>query len=227
VRAEAETARDYIVATSARYRLLLGDWRYPLVRDPIDLLRLTFPLSAIGFAIAGDANSALHITGAAVMAYLARLVEAPRRFDLGFLLALTLEAWGNPIGLFANISWFDDFAHIVITSQAAPMAYLALVRLEVVPDPGTDLDLRHALVGTFAVTLAIGLAIGACFEMYEYAVNQFITHALGTGYRDTVQDLAWDGIGALAGGGLLALWTHRRWPTRRKPVRALEPTEPS
>lgn len=216
----AETARDYIVAIPARYRLLLGDW-HPIVRDPIDLLRLTYPLGAVGFAIAGDANSALHFFGAAVIAYLARLVDAPRRFDLGFLLALSLEAWGNPLGLFAQVSWFDDFAHIVITSQAAPMLYLALVRMEIVPDPGAQLKIRHPLIGTFAITLAIGLAIGSCFEMYEWLVNHFFTHALGTGYRDTVADLAFDGVGALLGGALLALWTHRRWSTRRRPVRAL------
>ena len=215
-----EAVEPVLVRIPSRLRFALGDW-HPIVRDPIDLLRLTFPLGAIAFVIAGDANSALHCTGCAVVAYLVRLVDPPRRFDLGFLLALTLEAWGNPLGLFANVSWFDDFAHMVITSQAAPLLYLALVRLEVVPDPGADLHVRHQIAGIIAITVALGFAIGATFEMYEYVVNQFITHALGTGYRDTVGDLAFDGLGALFGGALLALWTLRRWPTRRKPLRAL------
>ena len=205
-----------------KHPILHGDW-HPLVRDPVDLLRLTYPVGAIAFLLAVDVNASLHCAGVTVLAYLARLVDPPRRFDLGFLLALSLEAWGNPLGLFAQVGWYDDLAHIVVTSQAVPMLYLALVRLEIVPDPGEDLHLRHPLIGTFAIALAIGLAIGSFFEMYEWVVNRAVTNALGTGYRDTVADLAFDAIGALIGGAQLVIWTHRRWPTRRKALPALDP----
>ena len=73
--------------------LLLGDWS-PWVRDPIDVLRLTFPLGAAGYLAAGDAHGA---TVLAVAAFVAALLDA----EYGMIALI-------PFGLFLAFSIDTD-----------------------------------------------------------------------------------------------------------------------
>src|SRR3712207_8871102 len=49
----------------------------------------------------------------------------------------------------------------------APVVYIALARLDVVPDPRDETHLRH-YIGIGVVTAALGIAVGALWELFEW-----------------------------------------------------------
>ena len=74
-------------ALDRRY-LLLGDWNW-LVRDPLDVLRLGFFVGTVAFAVMRR-STAVGLTAASVLLLVVRIVNLPRRFDLGVIVAMTL-----------------------------------------------------------------------------------------------------------------------------------------
>ena len=97
----------------------------------------------------------------------------------------------------------------------APVVYIALARAEVVPDPASETRAPH-YVGIFVVTLALGLALGALWEILEFAADEFVGSQLSLGNRDTIGDLVADGVGALVGAALLVVWTIFGWGSVRR-----------
>lgn len=97
----------------------------------------------------------------------------------------------------------------------APVVYIALARAEVVPDPASETRVPH-YVGIFVVTLALGLALGALWEILEFAADEFVGSQLSLGNRDTIGDLVADGVGALVGAALLVVWTIFGWGSVRR-----------
>ena len=195
-------------------RLVLGDWN-PVVRDGIDVLRLTLVVGALGYAAAGDGGRATVLAVLAGATLLARAVNLPRVFDLAFVLAMSLEGWGEVLGAFDTIGWFDRVVHVTMPMLGAPVVYIALARLEVLPDPRDETRLRHH-AGIFTVTLALGLAIGAVWEIVEWASDGTLGSSLQEGNADTVGDLVADGAGSALGAILLLLWTTRGWGSVRR-----------
>ena len=198
---------------SAR-RLLLGDWN-PWVRDPIDLLRALLVVGAVAFAVAGDGRGAALLGGAAVIAWLARLVLLPRVYDLAFVLALTLQAWGEALHLYDEISWFDNVVHFSIPFFGAPTLYIVLARLDVVPDPKDDTTTHH-YVGIAIVAFALGVAIGGLWEIVEWASDNTLGSSLQLDNDDTVGDLIADSLGSLCGAVLLVCWARWGWGSVRR-----------
>jgi hypothetical protein len=199
---------------STTRRLLLGDW-HPWLRDPIDVLRLTFLAGLVLFAVTGDVKGTANMAIAGAATIVARLINLPRAYDLSFVLAMYLVGWGEAIGLYDAIPWYDNLVHFLAPMFTAPVAYIALARLEVLPDLRDDTRLPH-YVGIFVVTLALGLAIGAVWEMIEYASDATIGSELSLGNSDTVGDLAFDGSGSLLGAALLVVWARWGWGTVRR-----------
>jgi hypothetical protein len=194
--------------------LLLGDWN-PVIRDPIDLLRAINIAGAIAFAVAGNLEAALRLAVTAAVMILARVIDVPRPFDLGFVIGMALQGWGNAAGLFDRYDWYDSVVHFVLSAMVAPLFYLGLARLEVVPDLQEDFDDRHNL-GIFIISLALGGAFGAFYEIYEYvAVHQFGA-SLRIGYGDTILDMTLDLLGSALGGLGLMYWAVRGWGTSRR-----------
>ena len=137
---------------------------------------------------------------------------------------MTLQGWGNVLGLFEMFTWYDTVVHFVLSFWTAPLFYIGLARLGVVPDLGDEHE-QHPLAGVFIVTLSLGLAFGALYEVYEYVVDQFGAN-LFISEPDTVKDLATDAIGSGLGGALLVAWAVRGWGTmRRVPARQLQGLE--
>lgn len=67
---------------------------------------------------------------------------------------------------------------------------------------------------------ALGLAVGALWEIFEWSSDGVFGSALSEGNTDTVADLIADACGALAGGGLMVLWAKRGWgPCAGSPAR--------
>jgi uncharacterized membrane protein YjdF len=197
---------------------LLGDWG-AVVRDPIDILRLTFLGGAIVLLAAGNGDGAVRMFITFVALVGARFLELPRLFDLGLVFGMALQGWGNAVGLFTSISWWDSLVHFALPFWVAPLFYILLIRLDLVPDLSDDTHRRHHH-GIVLVTFALGLAFGAIYEIYEWFADYVLGANLYVGYTDTIKDLTEDAVGSIAGGLLLLLWATRGWGTvRRVPAR--------
>lgn len=213
---------EYRVPDPFGHPLLYGDW-HPLIRDPIDLIRLSYVVGALVAVAMGDVEGAARLGATALFVYIARAINVPRPFDLGFTLAMGLQGWGNVFGLFDTVSWWDTLVHFVLSLWAAPLFYIGLARLNVVPDLSESLK-KHR-VGIFVITLSVGLAFGACYEIYEWVIDNVFGGNLRIGETDTVSDLAMDALGSAVGGALLTIWARYGWQTiRRVPAERVEGT---
>lgn len=195
-------------------KVLLGDWNR-VIRDPIDVLRAINIVGAIAFGVAGNLEAALRLAVTAGVMILARVISVPRPFDLGFVIGMALQGWGNAAGLFNEYNWYDSVVHFVLSAMVAPLFYIALARLEIVPDLQEDFDDRHYL-GLFVISLALGGAFGAFYEIYEYVAVHHFGASLHIGYADTILDMTLDLLGSALGGLGLMLWAVKGWGTSRR-----------
>jgi hypothetical protein len=195
-------------------RLLLGDW-HPWVRDPIDVLRALLVVGAVAFALAGDGKGVALLGGAAAVAWAVRPVLLPRAYDLALVLALTLQAWGEALGLYDSIAWFDNVVHFTLPFFGAPTLYIVLARLDVVPDPKDETHVRH-YVGIAIVAFALGVALGGLWEIAEWGSDNMLGSRLQIDNDDTVGDLIADSLGAACGSGLLVCWARWSWGSVRR-----------
>lgn len=194
--------------------LVFGEWS-PVVRDPLDLLRGAFVAGAVALAALGESGAApLAVAAAAVVAV--RFLNLPRLFDLSFILAMALTGWGEALRLYDRFEHYDVLVHFLVPFFGAPCVYIALARLDTLPDPADAYGSRRHLAGIFVVTLALGLAIGAVWEILEWTSDQTLGSQLSLGQRDTIGDLVADGAGAFWGGLLLTAWTVFGWGTVRR-----------
>ena len=193
--------------------LVLGDWS-PVVRDPIDVVRATFLVGAAAFAFTGRGGAAA-LALAGIFTWLIRPLNLPRVYDASVVAALGLAAWGEALRAYDAFPAFDIVTHLLVPMLGAPVVYIALARAEVVPDPASETRVPH-YVGIFVVTLALGLALGALWEILEFAADEFVGSQLSLGNRDTIGDLVADGAGALVGAALLVVWTIFGWGSVRR-----------
>jgi hypothetical protein len=197
-------------------RLLLGEGNR-FVRDPIDVLRIAFIGGTVVYWALGR-STAIGLTAASIVLVIARLIDLPRPYDLMLLGAMVQIAGGTALDLYGRIGWYDKLVHGLSPFMWAPALYIVCVRLEVLPDLGRSRAAHH-LIGTFLVTLALGAAVGAGYEICEWALDGFFPHwHLVKGERDTATDLIADFIGAALGGLSLVVWSLWGWGTvRRRP----------
>ena len=194
--------------------LVLGDWN-SWIRDPIDALRALLVVAAIAFLAAGDTKGAALLGGAAVLAWAVRPVQLPRAYDACFVSALTLQALGEALGAYDAIRWFDSVVHFTLPFFLGPTLYIALARADVVPDPKDSTETRH-YVGIFIVTLALGIALGGLWEIWEWVSDHSFGSSLQLGLDDTVGDLVADTAGSLCGALLLVCWARYGWGSVRR-----------
>ncbi|RBY90326.1 hypothetical protein DQ244_12810 [Blastococcus sp. TBT05-19] len=195
-------------------RLLLGDWS-PVVRDGIDVLRVLLIGGALWYAFAGDGGSAAVLAVMAAVTLAARAVNLPRVYDLSVTAAMALQGFGEVWGLYDRFVRFDDLVHVTLPMLTAPVVYIALARLDVVPDPRQETHLRH-YVGIAVVTAALGITVGALWEIYEWRSDAWLGTNLSEGNDDTNGDLVRDSLGAVAGAALLVVWARFGWGSVRR-----------
>lgn len=194
-------------------RWLFGPWT-PWIRDVTDLLRLALLAGIPVVLIAGPREEALRLALTLAVALLPRVLETPRPFDLAFNVAMSLQAWGNVGGAFDAWLPYHDIVHCTLTMATAALFYLFLVRLRLVADIERERGI-HEHLGMVLIVFAIGSVVGAVYEEYEwFAINVMHAHLIEN-YEHDVADLFYNAIGAMAAGGLLVLWAHRGWTTRR------------
>jgi hypothetical protein len=194
--------------------LLLGDWT-PVIRDGIDVLRLLILGGAVAYAVAGRPGAAALLAALGAITLVARLVNLPRVYDLSVTAAMALQGFGETLGLYDAFVRFDDLVHFTLPMLTAPVVYIALARLEVVPDPRDETHRQH-YVGIAVVTAALGIAIGALWEIYEWRSDAWLGTQLSEGNDDTNGDLVRDTLGSLAGAALLVVWARFGWGSVRR-----------
>ncbi|MBM7808899.1 hypothetical protein JOD57_004736 [Geodermatophilus bullaregiensis] len=195
-------------------RLVLGDWT-PVVRDGIDVLRLVVLGGAVAYAVAGRTGAAVVLLVMGAVTVVARLVNLPRVYDLAVTAGMALQGFGETLGLYDRFVRFDDLVHFTLPMLTAPVVYIALARLDVVPDPRDETHLRH-YVGIAVVTAALGVTIGALWEVYEWRSDAWLGTQLSEGNDDTNGDLVRDTLGSLAGAALLVVWARFGWGSVRR-----------
>jgi len=107
-----------------------------------------------------------------------------------------LAAWSSVLELYERIPWWDIFVHFTCTGVLAALGYLTFHRIGVLPGPRTT-----AWV-TVALTLAIGLALSALWEIVEWVGHSFVSEEIFVAYDDTIGDMAAGGAGAAVAGAL-------------------------
>jgi hypothetical protein len=192
----------------------VGDW-HPVLRDPLDFVRVSFVVGAAAFALAGDWDAAIRLFLPGVLVLVVRALNVPRVVDWIFCIAMLFQGWGNALHLFTEVSWYDNTVHITLPMSLAPILYVAFSRLDVVPDPAKRTGSEAQLAGMVLVTLCLGVTAASFYEIYEWVVNNWFGQHLFTSESDTINDLFDGFIGAGIGGLLLAAWAVSRYPTRR------------
>ena len=195
-------------------RAVLGDWGR-VVRDPLDIARLAFLAGAVAFGVNGDVKGAFNLGLGFAVLVAARLADLPRVYDLALIVAMTFTQVGEAVGLYDAVGWYDRVVHVVVPMLTSQVIYLCLARLDVLPDPRQETT-RHHEVGMFLVVFALGLAVGALWEIFEYTSDGVFGSELSEGNTDTVGDLIADTTGSLLGGALMVLWAERGWGSVRR-----------
>jgi uncharacterized membrane protein HdeD (DUF308 family) len=221
------TAAPETLATTIRgwdwQRILYGDWTW-LVRDWIDVIRLAFIGGTIAFAVQGRSD-VVALTAASAVLLIARIIDLPRWFDFGLTVAMSLIAWGTALHLYGQWFYYDKVVHGLSPVAYAPVLYIVLVRLGVVPDPGEAIRERRTarISGIFIVTLALGMAVGAGYESVEWFEDKLgiLGGNFVKGLWDTETDLLADTSGSLVGATFLTVWAMHGWSSRRVTVVAV------
>jgi hypothetical protein len=176
-----------------------------------DLLRAVLAAAVAAALVAGDGGAAVLLAAGLAAAVLARYALLPAPYDLAFVAALTVQCGGEALGLYDAWGGFDTLVHVTVPALTAPVAYLALARLDVVRELREP---HHGLrasgdVGVFVVTVSLGLAVGAVWELLEGLSDATLGSELQESVADTNRDLAADGVGATLGALGLVLWSRR------------------
>jgi hypothetical protein len=173
-----------------------------------DLVVVAVLVSGVAVLIDADLEGGLRFFGVAVLLVWLRWLDVPRPFLAAFGLGLLLSSWANAAAWYQDVWWMDVVLHFGLTGATAAMAYLVLARLDVLP------ALHDGVVGRRAapvvvLTVALGLAIGALWEVYEWIAVEWLDQtSIIVGYDDTIHDLVMDGLGSLVAGFLLLWWAR-------------------
>lgn len=202
-------------------RWLVGDWSR-WVRDPLDVLRLALLGGAVVTLAVGPREQSFRMVLTFLLVLIPRALDVPRPFDLAFILGMYFQAWGNVFGAFDGIYGYDKVVHFVLPTAEAPLLYLLLVRVGVVPDLSEETGM-HNRVAMVVLALAFGWTLGGgLYELYEWFADTYLGANLYTSYGDSIGDLADDAIGSLLGGVLLVAWQGAGWSSHRRRAHAGE-----
>jgi hypothetical protein len=208
----ASEGRTRSGARSRAARWIFPDW-HPWFRDWSDVLRASF-LLAIPPLLVLDPPEALRLFLTFLVSLVPRITATPAAFDLGFNLAMSLQAWGNVSGVFETWLGYHNIVHFTLTGATAALFYFVLQRLRLLPDFSQEHNI-HQQVGILTITAAMGTTINAVYELYEYFAIRFLHVNILEYYQHDINDLFFGSLGSLAAGLLLVAWSRKNWPSRR------------
>lgn len=198
-------------------KLILGDWTR-VVRDPLDVCRILFIAATVVWGLLG--HSVTGLIAASVVLLLARAVNLPRFYDASVIVVMFLLAWGSALGMYGSWGFYDNLVHFIVPLLTTGMIYLLLVRLGVLPEL-RDLKQLHQKVGFFLTVMALGMAIGAGWEVVEWLLDQVTDVGRVGSADDTATDLISDTLGSALSALILVLWSLGGHSLTRRPGAAL------
>ncbi|BDI22657.1 hypothetical protein [Herbiconiux sp. L3-i23] len=116
-----------------------------------------------------------------------RFLGVRASIDVAVGIILLVAAWSSVLDLYRSVAWIDIPIHLALNGLLALLVVVAADRAGVVFD--------HRPAPLVALTLAVGLALAALWEMGEWGGHQF-DEAVLVGYDDSILDMAVGGLGA-------------------------------
>ena len=194
-------------------KVFLGDWS-SVVRDPLDVLRLIFFAATIVWGLTGHPWT--QVLGASVVLVFARLASLPRFYDFSLIVVMTLVGWGEALGIYDSWRYYDNVVHTTVPLLLTGVVYVSLMRLCILPEL-RELTQGRQRIGFFLTVVMMGMAIGAGWEIVEWALDTTTGSHLIISTTDTATDLIWDTIGATGAATILVLWSLGNHSLRRRP----------
>ena len=184
-----------------------------------DVIRASLVLGALSYLVRGEPLAALGLSVVALTAIATRFSSAPAGLQLAFVAPLAADSWLTTLGAFDHFNHSDHVGHLTLAAAVTPVMFHALHRVGLVA-PGAGRR-RIGLAALAVVSAAMTIALGACWELYEWQSDQILGTHMSLGYSDTLGDLAGDAGGALIGaiGIFVALaWGSKAAATPRPPA---------
>lgn len=161
---------------------------------------LTFLFSVFAWTGVTSAMFALALLGLVAP----RGLGARPGLDLAIGITTLVSAASNRLDLYERLPWWDIPAHLVTTAALAALVILLADRA------GVMVDRRPLPLGFLSLT--VGLALSALWELGEWAGQTWLDPGILTGYADTIGDMAVGGLGALLVAPLMPMLLARsRW----------------
>src|SRR3954454_21978728 len=144
----------------------------------------------------------------AATAVVSRASRGPAVAHLIFVGLLTAASYLIAFGGVASWGIDSAVAHFVLPAAAAPLLLSAAIRSGVVAWPRAD---GHGIdVAVIVIAAGLTIALGAVWELVEFACDSFFGTQMARGYEDTMRDLAADSVGAVTGAVLaVRFWRPR------------------
>jgi hypothetical protein len=109
------------------------------------------------------------------------------------VVAIVVNIAGYALNLYDRFAWFDDVVH-TYTSFAITLLLALLLYGDVLS------GVRRSPLLLVLTVASLGIAIGALWEIAEWAYDQMVPENAILGKTDTIFDLILDSLGALAAG---------------------------
>jgi hypothetical protein len=173
-----------------------------------DLLRITLVAGIPIMLLTDRADAAVLFVLTATTAMVSRASRAPAVPQLVFTGLLTAWSYVIAFGGIGDGALDSAVAHFALPAAAAPLLLGAALRSGVVAWPRSD---RHSVdVALILMIAGATIALGAVWELVEFACDSLFGTEMAQGYEDTIRDLIADSAGAATGAALAV----RLWPRR-------------
>lgn len=175
----------------------------PRLLEPADFFNGVSVAGALVAVTVGALDAALFLAGTFLALFILRSLELPRAFELTAAIGIVIQGWGNALLLFERIGWYDKAVHFLTPMLMVPALYILLARAGVLPWPWRT-GLPRGTLAVFVITLVLGFALAAAWELVEGSADRLLGTSLAHGYFETIDDLYSSLLGSVAGGALLA-----------------------
>jgi hypothetical protein len=142
----------------------------------------------------------------ATTAVVSRASRAPAVAQIVFIGLLTAVSYLTAFAGVGDPVLNSIVAHLALPAAAAPLLLGAALRGGIAAWPRPD---RHE-IGLIVRTVGLTIALGAAWELVEFACDSFFGTDMAQGHDDTIRDLIADSAGAVTG----AVVAVRFWPRR-------------
>jgi cytochrome bd-type quinol oxidase subunit 2 len=173
-----------------------------------DLLQITLVAGIPLMLVTERRDGAVLFVLTATTAVVSRASRAPAVAQVVFAGLLTASSYVIAFGGLGGGAIDSAVAHFALPAAAAPLLLSAALRSGVVAWPRSDR--RSVDVALILMVAGATIALGAVWELVEFACDSLVGTEMAQGYDDTIRDLIADSAGAVMGAALAV----RLWPRR-------------